>query len=158
MENENKQPVAPEVKVTKREKPKKEGKEAPKQNTPKKINYNREKTYIKTGIVCSVTTALVAIFTIIFISTAKSFNQELVRLYVWICVVLFVVTLLPVFVASTIALVKTSKKYRAEYTVKISENKTEQKPLPPKKVIEIVWYSVLIVLPLLITCITLTNL
>ena len=165
MENENKQPPVQGAKLSnikmpkkednqqnketpKKEEPKKEApkKEEPKKKTPKRINYNRERSYVKTGVACTIVTALVIAFTTTFISTAKSFNQELVRLYVWICVVLFVVTLLPVLVASSIALIKTSKKYKKKGEA--SDNKNEKKSPTTKNIIEIVWYSVLVVLPI----------
>ncbi len=165
MQKENKASVTPEVKVTKREKkPKKEDnkieekKATPSKAITHKINYNKEKSYVKTGIVCSVIITLVAILTIALISTAKSFNQELVTLYVWVCIVLFVVALLPVVVASIIALVTTIKRLKKELTVKENESKNEKKPLPKKKIIELVWYSLLIAMPFVITCVTLTNL
>lgn len=170
MENENKQPPVQGAKLSNIKMPKKEDnrqnkeapkkevpkKEEPKKITPKRINYNRERSYVKTGVACTIVTALVIAFTTTFISTAKSFNQELVRLYVWICIVLFVVTLLPVLVASSIALIKTSKKYKKKGEA--SDNKNEKKSPTTKNIIEIVWYSILVVLPILITCLTLTNL
>ncbi|MBQ7760968.1 MAG: hypothetical protein IJ400_02825 [Clostridia bacterium] len=157
MGNENKQPVTPKVIVSKREKPKKEEKKAtPSKPATSKINYNKEKSYIKTGIVCTIITVLVVIFTIFSISNAKSFNEELVTLYVWVCIVLFVVALLPVLVASIIALVTTIERLKKELVA--TENKEEKKTPSKKKIVEIVWYSLLILAPLVITCITLTNL
>lgn len=153
MEKESKQPIAQDVKVSKIENPKKtekidEEKKALPKPTVKKINYNREKSYVKTGLTCTIFTILVTIISTVIISNARSFNQELVSLYVWICIVLFVVVLLPVFVASVIALVETCKR--------LKKSPAEKKN--PKKIAEIMWYSLLIIAPIVITCITLTNL
>jgi hypothetical protein len=69
---------------------------------------------------------------------------------------MFVTALLPVIVASTIALIKTIKSLKKLLANK--EEKNGKRESPTKKIVELVWYSLLIVVPLLIACITLTNL